>query len=183
MRTFADIQRELNLVRYVGSFSGNLYIVPVAPSAPRIVVRHFDRDLPPSLIPSYTALLRAAQSWIDTDPELAKLVRVEQPVETGSDFIARPHHLGTALSAYEDDEDPPEAPEELNAVRTRFRARAAQARGERERLLADVLARSLLQPTAKTVFNAREHRFVIADLKPTRDDLERWNMIERANNG
>jgi hypothetical protein len=177
VRTFDDIQSELKLVNYVGSSAGNLYIVPVAPGAPRIVVRHFDRDLSPAFVPSYTDMLQAAGAWIERDPALARLVRVEQPVEVGRDFIARRHHLGTPISAYADEEDPPEPPEEMTTLKTLFSKRLAETSSPRDRLIAQVLARSILEPTAKTFFSERENRFVIADLKPTREELERWPTI------
>jgi hypothetical protein len=116
MRTFADIQQELSLVPFVGSENGSLHCVPVSPGAPRLIVRHFDRALEPSMIPSYVELLAASQDWISADPELSALVRVEQPSETGRDFIARPHMNASSLDAFlsgDPEEDPPEVPDEL----------------------------------------------------------------------
>jgi hypothetical protein len=177
MRDFNAIKRTLSLVPFVGSAHGNLFIVPVAPGAPRIVVRHFDRDLPARLVPAYAALLEAARSWIERHPELASVVRVEPATEIGNDFIARPHQLSTSLSSYFDDEDPPEPPDELAAMQSRFRSLAAVARDPLDLLITEVLARSILEPSGKTFYNFREQKFVIADIKPTRDELERWSAL------
>jgi hypothetical protein len=177
MRKFTDIQHDLNLVKFVESPSGNLFCVPVAPGAPRIIVRRFDRDLPATLIPAYISLLAAAEAWIARDADLARVVRVEQPTEIGCDFIARPHVLGTSLSSFADDEDPPEPPDELLTMQARFRARAAAETEARDAFIAVVLARSILEPTAKTMYSFRESKFIVADIKPTRGDLERWAAL------
>jgi hypothetical protein len=177
MRDFTQIRSALNLVPFVGSANGNLFIVPVAPGAPRIVVRRFDRDLPDSLAPVYASLVAAARAWIERDPELARAVRIEPVTEIGSDFLARAHHLGTPLSAYMSDEDPPEPPDELAAMQTRFRALAASANSPRDALIAGVLSRSILERSGKTRYSFAEEKFVIVDIKPTRAELERWAAI------
>lgn len=177
MRDFSDIQHELGLKLFLESGNGNLYFVPASPGAPRVIVRRFDRDLPPALIPAYVDLLAAAQAWIEDDPELSALVRVERPREVGRDFIARPHHIGNSLNSFLDtdpEDDPPEPPDELAPMQARFRARAEAASGPREALLTSILARSLIEPTAKTVYSYRGLPFIVVDLKPTRAELERW---------
>jgi hypothetical protein len=96
MRKFADIELELQLMKFTDSANGTLYCVPVSPGAPRLVVRRFDRALPPSLVTAYARLITDAAVWIAADPELAKLVRIEQPTEIGSDYIARRHMNATS---------------------------------------------------------------------------------------
>ncbi|NOT27870.1 MAG: hypothetical protein HOP16_17430 [Acidobacteria bacterium] len=173
MRTFNDIQRKLNLKKFVGSFNGDLFCTPVAPGVPRILVRHFNRGWPGELIPTYVAVLRETAAWIERDPQLASVVRVEQPTEIGQDFLALPHRMGTPLSAYSDDEDPPEPPEELSAMQSRFRARLTEVRPEDE-LIVRILGRSVLEPTGKTIYSFPEEKFIINDLKPTREELEQY---------
>ncbi|HEY8378160.1 MAG TPA: hypothetical protein VIK91_16810 [Nannocystis sp.] len=178
MRTFANIQRDLNLRPWVPSPSGDLYYVPLAPDAPDWLVRRFDRDLKPDLIPVYVDLHAAAQAWIDSDPQLSNLVRVEQPIEVGEDFIARAHVFGTHLSAIlgsDPDEGPLDPPDELAPMQARFRAR--EPCDEREELLKTILTRSLLEPTSKTFYVPAEERFVVADLKLTPAELERWREL------
>lgn len=182
MRSFTDIQQELNLKHWLSSPNGTLYYVPVRQEprrpGPHPLVRRFDSDLPPSLISTYVDLHAAAQAWLEADPELADLARVEQPTEVGEDFIARSHVMGTHLEAYmawPPEDDPPEPEEEMAPMQARFRARLP--RDEREELLKTILARSLLEPTAKTMYIPAEERFVVADLKPTRDELLRWREL------
>jgi hypothetical protein len=180
MREFADIERELHLMKFTDSRNGTLYCVPVAPGAPRLIVRRFDGDLPPDLVPVYAELVAAAAAWIAVDPELAGLVRIEPPAEVGREYIARRHFNATSLDAFletDPDEDPPEPPLELAQMQTRFRDRSSAARNPREALLTSILARSILERSLKTFYDYDAEQFVIADLKPTREDLERWRDL------
>jgi hypothetical protein len=66
-------------------------------------------------------------------------------------------------------------PPALIPAYARLAALAARpAADEREQLLVAILARSLLEPTAKTRYDTRGERFIVAELKPTRGELERW---------
>lgn len=178
MREFADIQQALGLKKFLGSPLGTLYFVPVAPNAPRLMVRHFDRDLPVALVGPFAELVRAVQQWIERHPALARLVRVEQPIEVGRDFIARKHHTYyTSTDAYVDWEDPPEPPEELKQMRSAFRAAVGQASEPQDTIIEAVLARSLLEPTGKTFFDEEDGLFIVVEPKPTREDLERWAAL------
>jgi hypothetical protein len=180
MRNFADIERELHLMKFTDSGNGTLYCVPVAPGAPRLIVRRFDGDLPPSLIPAYAAMIAAAAAWIAADPALARLVRVEPIKEIGRDFIARHHFNATSLDALletDPEEDPPEPPPELPLMQARFRERTEAASGARETLLTSILTRSILERSLKTFYDHDAEQFVIADLKPTLAELERWREL------
>ncbi len=180
MREFTNIERELNLMKFTDSKNGTLYCVPADPGAPRLIVRHFDGDLAPALAAVYVDILATAAAWIAEDPELATLVRIEQPSELGHDFIARRHFNATTLDAFletDPEEDPPEPPPELARMQTRFRDRANAAGGPREALLTSILARSILERSLKTFYDYDAEQFVIADLKPTRDELKRWEAL------
>lgn len=178
MRDFVDIQQALGLKKFLGSPLGTLYFVPVAPDAPRLMVRHFDRELPVALVEPFAELMRTAQEWIERHPALSRLVRVEQPIEVGRDFIARTHHTYyTSTDAYVDWEDPPEPPEELEQMRSAFRAAVGRSADPRDAIIEAVLARSLLEPTGKTFFDEEEGRFIVVEPKPAREDLERWAAL------
>lgn len=180
MREFADIERELQLMKFTDSANGTLYCVPVSPGAPRLIVRRFDGALPPPLVTAYTRMIADAAAWIAADPELAKLVRIEPPTETGSDFIARRHMNATSLDAFLEtdlEEDPPEPPPEMPRMQARFRERARVASSAFEALLTSILARSILERSRKTFYDSEAEQFVIADPSPTRDELERWNAL------
>ena len=185
MREFLDISRDLNLMKLTDSTNGTLYCVPAGPGAPRLIVRHFDGAVAPSLVPAYVCMLAAAKSWLEQDAELAALVRVEQPAEVGHAFIARRHFLGTTLDAFleaDPDEDPPERPPELARMQMRFQDLAARVTGPREQLLATVLARSVLEPSLKTFYDEEHAEFVVGDIKPTPDELERWAVLSSREN-
>jgi hypothetical protein len=180
MREFAAIERDLHLIKFTDSRNGTLYCVPVSPGAPRLIVRRFDQDLPPSLVTAYARLIADAAAWIVADPELAKLVRIEQPTEIGSDYIARRHVNATSLGAFletDPEEDPPEPPPELSRMQARFRERTKRASSAREALLASILGRSIVERSQKTFYDAEAEQFVIADPTPTRDELECWSTL------
>jgi hypothetical protein len=180
MREFSDIERDLHLIKFTDSRNGTLYCVPVAPGAPRLIVRRFDQDLPPSLVASYARLIADAAAWIAADRELAKLVRIEQPTEVGSDYMARRHVNATSLDAFletDPEEDPPESPPELSRMQARFRERTKIASSAREALIASILGRSILERSQKTFYDTEAEQFVIADPTPTRNELERWSTL------
>src|SRR5262249_39318899 len=141
MREFADIERELHLMKFTDSRNGTLYCVPVAPGAPRLIVRRFDGEVPPSLVPAYAGMTVAASAWIAADPELSKLVRIEEPTEIGREYIARRHFNATSLDAFletDPEEDPPDPPPELSRMQARFRERIKAASYAREVLLTSI---------------------------------------------
>jgi hypothetical protein len=178
MRRFSDIRRALSLEEYLWSPLGTLYFNPGAKRASRLIIRHFDRDLPVALVGPFVDFIQEAQSWIEQHPGLEKLVRVEQPVEVGGDFIARRHHAyHTDISHYTGFEDAPEAPEELDQMREAFRTAMGEAKSPRETLIATVLARSLLEANGKTYFDNDEGRFIVVEPKPTPEDIQRWARL------
>jgi hypothetical protein len=110
------------------------------------MVRPFDRELPVTLVQPFAEVVQAAQRWIDKRPALARLVRVEQPVEVGRDFISRSYLLYyTSTDAYVDWEDPPQPPKELALMRNAFRKAAGKSADPKDVIVEAVLARSLLE--------------------------------------
>jgi hypothetical protein len=181
MRYFEDIAHQLGLKHFLASPSGTLYFVPrPASDDAATMVRRFDGALPPSSIPAYIDLARAAQAWIERHSTLAARVRVDQPIEAGADFVARRHHYyHVSLSSYDDPDDDASlpTPDELRALRAAFTAVRGQSTDERDRLIEEVLARGILPATAKTFFEPAEDRFVIVELTPTADELIRWAAL------
>jgi len=62
-------------------------------------------------------------------------------------------------------------------MQRRFRERIGAVGSPREALLASILARSILDRSSKTFHDEAAEQFVIADLKPTRPELERWRDL------
>jgi len=186
MRTFSDIEKELGLRRFLPSERGTLYHVPAAVGAPRLLVRKFDGELPPSLVQPYAEITCAAQRWIERDQKLDRLVRIDQPIEIGTDFIARIHKTyNTSTRSYAESDDVPETPPELEEMKDQFRFTIGKSTDRSDTIVERVLARSLLEVTDKTYFSDSEKdpdegQFVVADLKITREDLEEWLVINRA---
>ena len=86
----------------------------------------------------------------------------------------------TSLDAFletDPEEDPPEPPPELSRMQTRFRERAKLASSAREAQLVSILGHSILERSQKTFYDADAEQFVIADPRPTPDELERWNNL------
>lgn len=174
MRDFATLARTEPLQKFLESASGTLYFDTRGP-APTMIVRRFDRDLPPALVRPFAELNAAARRWLEAHPAVARWVKLEPPIEVGEDFVARPHHVYHAsLRSYDEpDEDAPiDPPDELAAMRAAVRAALGRPAGERERIVEDVVARGLLGATGKTYLP--DDQFIIVELTPTRAELERF---------
>lgn len=183
MREFADIQHEPGLKRFSDSLLGTLYMILDDSQVPRVMVRHFDNELPPTLVEPFADFVHATQQWLERHLELARLVRVEQPSEVGRDFIARPFHVYyTSTSIYEDWDNPLESPEELEQMRSAFGAAIGKSADPQDVIIETVLARSLLEPTGKTYFgdsemDKSEGQFIVVEPKLTLEDVECWAAL------
>jgi hypothetical protein len=177
MSDFAGLRRELGLKKFLASQLGTLYFVPYASAAPRIIVRHFDAALPPELAPTYADLVRAAQRWIERNPAVNALARIDLPTDVGDDYVTRRHHIYTASTdTYYDDEDPVEAPPEWQRLLAALQAMPSQA-DERDTILADTVRRSLAEPNSKTYFDEGEGRFIVVDPDLNAEDVRRWGAL------
>ncbi len=180
MREFSDIRDQLGLKKFLDSPMGTLYFVPYAPGKPRVIVRHFDSQLPVSLVAPFASMTKAAHDWLSRRPDLAGKARVVLPDEVGRDFIAREHFTYyTSTESYELDEEdmPPDPPAALFEMREAFSEACGRSDGAIDAIIESVLARSLIEPTGKTFYNESEGLFIIVELKPTRDELERWSQF------
>lgn len=175
-RQFTDVREREGLKKYLSSPLGTLYFIPGPPT--KILVRHFDSELPPTMVGAYVELIQAIHDWIEQRPELAALVQVVLPLEAGRDYVIRPFHVYiTSLDSYTWDEPcAPEPPEELEVMRTALRAAMGQSSDPRDAIVERVLARSLLEPSGKT--HESEHGFVIVEpmLKPV--DVQDWAALQ-----
>jgi hypothetical protein len=184
MRTFDDIERDLGLRRFLASPLGTLYLAPESANGPRLMVRRFEDGSPGATARSYAGLVGAARDWVRDRPHLARLVRVEQPVEVGSDFVARPFHVYLVRTKSYLEENPPDVPEELEEMRRIFRDEVGRSPDPRDAIVERVLARSILEPSGKTYPGEPEDgttgtQFVIVDPKLTRQDVGEWIAVTR----
>ena len=121
MRKFEQIKKELNLKKFLHSELGTLYFIPAKQDAARIMVRYFDKTLPPSDINTFVEIIRSVKGWISQYKELSDIVEVVQPIEIGIDFIARPHHTYyVSLRSYDDKEDGIDPPKEFEQLKASF---------------------------------------------------------------
>ena len=178
MREFADIRNEPGLTKFISHPLGTLYMVLDTSGVPRRMVRHFDQELPTTLVKPFADLVQAAHQWVESRPELSRLIQIEQPVEIGRDFVARPYHLYySSTDDYFDPDDPREPPDELEEMRNALRAALGKAANQSEGIIENVLARSLLEPSGKTYFKEAEGKFIVVEPKLTRDEVERWAAL------
>jgi hypothetical protein len=180
MRKFIEIQQELGLKKFISHPLGTLYFVPFEPGSRDIMVRHFDGELTVDFVIPFANLVQATQQWIEHRPKLARLVKVEQPIEVGYDFIARPFHIYyTSTDAYVEWEDPPDPPEELEHMRTLFRKEIGKSNNPKDILIETVLVKSLLEPSYKTYFAESKGQFIVVEPKLTQEDIEQWNTLSQ----
>jgi hypothetical protein len=177
MRDFATIERDLKLDRFISTALGTLYVADDGRGVPRLMVRRFDGDASPSLIGPFVDIFRRSQDWVDGHG-LAGLIRIEQPTEVGVDFVARPYHIyTTSLWSFDEDSRPPEPPPELAVMRKKLRQAIGKSSDPRDTILERVLTRSLLEPSAKTIFTTREDRFVVVEPKIAPADVQGWSTL------
>jgi hypothetical protein len=174
MPTFDEYARGRDLVLLSESPLGTLHITKTNDGT---MVRRFDRDWPASLLTTYLDMLEAAQLWIDKQPTLATLLRIERPFEIGDDYYVISHyphywstkHIGTLPP---DDDD--KALAELQRLTGELSTAVKTVSGERDVLIASILSRCVLTPSAWTFHSDEESRFVVVDPPATRAEGEMW---------
>ena len=175
MRRFSDIEKELGLKKFLYSELGTLFYIPSSPGSSRVMVRFFDAQLKPEFIDSFVELLSACQNWVEEKTDLEKLVRVEQPIEVGLDFISRPHHTySTSTDSYEDEFEPVDPPKELSVMRKVIRSYIGNAVNDNIGIIQRIMGRSLIEPSSKTYFDDDEMRFIVVEPKLKVTDIIDW---------
>lgn len=182
MRTFDDLFWDHpDLEHLLSGTVGELYVTPGG-SVPRPgpLVRHFDTADIAHLVRPYAEIVAGVADWIAERPEVAELVEVLPLSEVGVDFVLRPFRpYYYALHHYDDpvEYDLVEViPEELGPMRERVSRHlpADRVRAEdRESIIGDIVASSLLGPSYTTVMD--RVRWVIVSPRLTLDQVERWS--------
>ena len=176
MRTFAEISGELPTKFFMNSPLGTLYLSQIGP-ARFVLVRHFDRELDPSMIEPFVELICAVHDWIARRPELSNVIEIERPIEVGGDFVARKWHIYQyATDSYTENEpNTPEEPAGLDPMRAALRAAMGKAADAREALIEKILTRSLLEPSGKT--REGERGFVVVEPKLLPEQVREWARL------
>jgi hypothetical protein len=174
-REFADLRSEPGIELFLRSAIGSLYTVSDENGWPVRMIRHFDAELEPALVGTYAEVTAAVDEWLAARPALAQLARVEQPVELGRDFVARPYHVyETSTRTYTDQAEPPP---ELEQLHDALRAELGAPDDDREAIVQDVVSRSLLEPSGRVFFDDDMRQFVVVEPKIALEHARRWAAL------
>jgi hypothetical protein len=182
MLSFADIQQSRGLKRFISSALGTLYRTPTN-QPPIQVVRHFDSELSPAMIPVYVDVIRAIGEWVAQHPMVSRWIQVNQPLEVGLDYVMRGweiyyYSLNTYDTPAAEDEDQIPIPDEVESMRRVVRDALSMATDdERSRILTAIIERSLLGPSGKTYLAQDDGPFVVVEPKVTADEIRRWASL------
>lgn len=179
MRSFADLQETPGIFEYIGSALGTLYIVPAGNESPKRIVRHFDRELSPSLTAAFADLCSATALWLERHPELRRLVRTKPLAEVGTDFVARDFMPFSSTEGYDDIDEPVEPPPELAEMRNLLDAAVGRTADPADAIVESVLTRSLARGAGKTYFDEDNACFVIVEPSMTPEDVRHWHNLGR----
>lgn len=178
MRTFDEIYSLLGLEEFLDSYKGTLYCGPSEPAKPEILVRRFDGDFSIDLIPAFVDVIKSLSDWVNNHPDLAKHVILEGITEVGVDFMSRPFHIyQTSLRYYDDASDRSQVPDELESMRRQLKKEIGTPNNERDKLLEEILEKSLLRSATKTYFNWKTNMFYIVEPALVREDLLKWKEL------
>jgi hypothetical protein len=174
MPSFNEYAAGKNLVVLSESSLGSLYVP--AENTDHVMVRRFDREWPSSLLTTYLDMLEAAQLWLDRHTALAPILRVERPFEIGDDYYVMrhyPHYWSTKhLAGLPPDEDP--EVELYERLKAELLGAVKTVSGERDVLLASILSRAVVTPSAWTFHVDDESKFAVVDPPATRAEGEMW---------
>jgi len=167
---------ELDLI--LPSTRGSLYVNNG--SIPKIIVRHFDGEIPSKLINTFVILINKTREWIKQHTNINTLVTVEQVLEVGADFLILPFHIYyTSLSDFEDQEFHSKIPEEYSFLQKELKLVLGKSDKLQDLIIEDIIIRSLIEPSAKTYFDG--DRFIIVEPRITLDHLNNWKKISNEN--
>jgi hypothetical protein len=172
-RSFRSIEHEPGLARREDSGLGTVYF---APGPERRLVRHLGADSTPETLAAYAEIHRSAQAWLERYWTLEELVRVAQPIELGTDFITWPFPHGNSTRDFDLGDDTPTVPE-LVELRQNYEWVCRNTRTAGEELVTAILTPHVLLPSTHTLFVFSVSGFVIVDLEPTGDQLDRWAAL------
>lgn len=114
------------------------------------------------------------------------MVKIEKVVEVGHDYVILPYHEGrkySTISTILDDWDEEDRPEELKIMQDLIKKKLGKAKTEKEKIIEEIIIRSLIEPSGKTYYNDMEEKFIVCEPKITPEHLERWAELEKNQNG
>ena len=176
-KIFETLKKEKEIVLMALSELDTKYIIPGLPRLEKVVIRHFNK---PELIPVFVELYTAILDYIREDNILNQYVSMPELIEIGEDYIIRRFYVYiTSISNYMDkeDEDYVEPPELFEEMREAISHKLDEASGK-EVIIKQILRKSLLEPTGKTICNNRINKFIIVEPKISIKNLLDWQIYK-----
>ena len=175
---FGNLKKSIELELILPSSRGSLYVNKG--SNPKIMVRHFDGEIPSKLINTFVILVNMTREWISNHSKINKLVYIEEILEVGFDFLMLPFHIYyTSLSAFEDKDFHSEIPKEYSYLKNELKLEFGKSKKSRDLIIEDIVKRSLLEPSAKTFFDGE--KFIVVEPRITLRHLKKWEEISNKN--
>jgi len=176
MQKFSDIEKKYQLRIFSRSNRGYIYVIK-PDLQDYMVIRHFNGELKPNFTQVFAEIVERINQWVMSHKLVREYVEVELVREVGEDFIILPYHKSySTLSAIEQwDEDL--IPEELEIMRKALRSEIGNPENEKEKILEEILVRSLLEPSGKTWFYEKINKFIISEPRITQEHLEKWSNL------
>jgi len=173
---FSDIEKKYQLRRFLRSSRGYLYIYG-STLKDMMMIRHFNGELKPKYTQVFAEIVEMINQWVTSHKLLHEYVEVELVREVGEDFIILPFRKNySSLGAIEQWDDDL-IPEELEIMRNILRSEIGNPGNEKEKIIEEILVRSLLEPSGKTYHNDLINKFVIIEPRITQEHLEKWSKI------
>lgn len=174
MKTFQQLNNELNLKESIGSNFGTLYFISDLPFEKIFMVRHLDGKLTIDLLPVYVRLYNAIMQTINCNATLSEHVFIPNFIEIGKDYFIRPFYIYyKSTKSYYDEDEPTPAPDEYPILIDALTRELAKF-NESTDIVYRVLKRSLLEPSGKTIVDNIWNKLIIVEPKITIADLEEW---------
>ena len=179
LTNFETLKSEVELKRFMGSPYGTMYYPSNEEWGEETIIRHFDSDLPPDLIPEYIELYGLVKEWIDSKPNINEIVFMKELTDVGENFIIRSYYFYyVSIRHYFDKE-------KFNKPPLEFERMKKVVIDEFDNSLKDnvvlrrIIENTLLKPNGRTHYDSIEEKFFIAEPKITLQDLEEWRKFKR----
>ena len=177
-KTFEELNNERQLKRFMGSPYGTMYYPSEEPRGEETMIRHFDSDLPPDLIPEYIELYGLVKEWIDSKPNVNDIVFMKELTGAGEDFIIRSFYSYDIATRHYNEKKSIKTPELYKQMQKVVLDELEESL-KNNIVLRRIIENSLLKPNGRVHYDNRLQIIIIAEPKITRQDLEEWREFKR----
>jgi len=176
MQKFSYIEEKFQLKILSKNRWGDEYVYyPSLKSKEKMLVIHFNGEFKPEFTQVYADIVTRMNNWINSK-NLLEYVEVELVREVGEDFIILPYYGGDSLNSLNaiDEWDKENKPKNLEIMQKRVRSEIGKAVNEKEKLLEEILVRSLLDLSSDTIYDCEIKKFIITEPRLKPEHLEKW---------